>query len=63
MIENISGAINRHIYGFTFQELNFPLEPSEYQKATKNFVSFIAGDRCNIIFVNPESARSLVFYD
>lgn len=28
-------AIDSHVYGFTLQELNFPLEPSEYATAAK----------------------------
>lgn len=34
-------AIDSHIYGFTLQKLNFPLQPSEYSQAARDFVSFI----------------------
>jgi AcrR family transcriptional regulator len=45
MADHAWNAIDSHIYGFTLQELNFPLEPSEYSEAAKNFVSFIPRDR------------------
>lgn len=38
-------AIDSHIYGFTLQELNFPLEAAEYSDIAENFVSHIPADR------------------
>jgi AcrR family transcriptional regulator len=34
-------AIDSHIYGFTLQELNFPLEPSEYAQAASQFLPLL----------------------
>jgi AcrR family transcriptional regulator len=34
-------AIDAYIYGFTLQKRNFPLEPSEYARAAKQFLPFI----------------------
>jgi AcrR family transcriptional regulator len=34
-------AIDSHIYGFTLQELNFPLEESEYASAAQQFLPMI----------------------
>jgi AcrR family transcriptional regulator len=34
-------AIDSHIYGFTMQQLNFPLEPAEYAAAAKQFLHLI----------------------
>ncbi|PIQ22975.1 TetR family transcriptional regulator [bacterium (Candidatus Blackallbacteria) CG17_big_fil_post_rev_8_21_14_2_50_48_46] len=35
-------AIDSHIYGFTLQKLNFPLEPSEYAQAASGFLPLLA---------------------
>lgn len=37
-------AIDSHVYGFTIQELNFPLEPSEYASAAKMFLPRLPAD-------------------
>ncbi|MFD3703784.1 TetR/AcrR family transcriptional regulator C-terminal domain-containing protein [Nocardia sp. NPDC058658] len=34
-------AIDSHIYGFTLQAINFPLEPSEYASAAQRFLPLI----------------------
>lgn len=34
-------ALDSHIYGFTLQELNFPLEPSDYAHAAQAFLPMI----------------------
>ena len=34
-------AIDSHIYGFTLQELDFPLEASEYADAAKHYLSLV----------------------
>jgi AcrR family transcriptional regulator len=34
-------ALDSHIYGFTLLELNFPLEPSEYASAAKQFMPLL----------------------
>lgn len=38
-------AIDSHIYGFTLQELNFPLEPAEYASAAQAFLPMIPADQ------------------
>lgn len=37
-------AIDSHVYGFTIQELNFPLEPSEYASAARMFLPRLPAD-------------------
>ncbi|MFG3617193.1 TetR/AcrR family transcriptional regulator C-terminal domain-containing protein [Nocardia sp. NPDC047654] len=34
-------ALDSHLYGFTLQELNFPLEPSDYASAAQHFLPLI----------------------
>lgn len=34
-------AIDSHVYGFTLQQLNFPLEPSEYATAAASFLPML----------------------
>ena len=34
-------ALDSHLYGFTFQELNFPMEPRHCVKAAKQFLPFL----------------------
>ena len=34
-------AIDSHIYGFTLQELDFPIDPSEYANAAKHYLSLV----------------------
>ena len=31
-------AIDSHVYGFTLQELNFPVDPDEYAEVARQFV-------------------------
>lgn len=45
MADRAWNAIDSHIYGFTLQELNFPLAATEYAEVAKNFVSFIPADQ------------------
>jgi AcrR family transcriptional regulator len=45
MADRAWNAIDSHIYGFTLQELNFPLQPNEYSQAARDFVSLIPSDR------------------
>ncbi len=35
-------AIDSHIYGYTLQELNFPVEPSEYKTAAAQYLPVIS---------------------
>ncbi|MBF6476267.1 MULTISPECIES: TetR/AcrR family transcriptional regulator C-terminal domain-containing protein [Nocardia] len=37
-------ALDSHLYGFTLQELSFPLEPSEYGSAAQQFLPLIPAD-------------------
>jgi hypothetical protein len=41
MTDYDSNAIENHIYSFTLQELNFPIEAAEYAKVGKEFISDI----------------------
>ncbi|MGW4325320.1 TetR/AcrR family transcriptional regulator C-terminal domain-containing protein [Nocardia sp. NPDC004573] len=34
-------ALDSHLYGFTLQELNFPLQPAEYSSAAQQFLPLI----------------------
>jgi AcrR family transcriptional regulator len=45
MADHAWNAIDGHIYGFTLQELNFPLEVSEYAEAAENFLSYIPREK------------------
>ncbi len=38
MADQALNAMESHIYGFTLQELNFPIEPSEYAHQAENFL-------------------------
>ncbi len=38
-------AIDSHIYGFTLQALNFPLDPAHYSDAASNFVANLPVDQ------------------
>lgn len=38
-------AIDSHVYGFTLQKLNFPLEPDEYATAAEGFLPLIPPER------------------
>lgn len=41
MADHAWNAIDSHIYGFTLQELTFPIEVSEYAETAKSFISYI----------------------
>lgn len=45
MADQVWNAIDSHIYGFTLQELNFPLEADHYSDAAASFVPNIPADR------------------
>jgi AcrR family transcriptional regulator len=45
MADHAWNALDSHIYGFTLQEINFPLEPAEYSQTAENFVSQIPVDQ------------------
>ncbi|MFI6040090.1 TetR/AcrR family transcriptional regulator C-terminal domain-containing protein [Nocardia sp. NPDC051321] len=38
-------ALDSHIYGFTLQQVNFPLQPDEYASAAQQFLPLIPADR------------------
>lgn len=38
-------AMDSHIYGFTLQQVNFPLQPDEYASAAQQFLPRIPADR------------------
>ncbi|MFD6161736.1 TetR/AcrR family transcriptional regulator C-terminal domain-containing protein [Nocardia sp. NPDC060256] len=38
-------AMDSHIYGFTLQQVNFPLQPDEYASAAQQFLPLIPADR------------------
>jgi AcrR family transcriptional regulator len=38
-------ALDAYIYGFTFHKLSFPLEPSEYAKAARQFLPLIPAEQ------------------
>lgn len=44
MADRAWNAIDSHVYGFTIQELNFPLDPSEYASAAKMFLPKLPAD-------------------
>lgn len=41
MADHALNAIDAYLYGFTFQKLNFPLDPSEYVAAATQFLPLI----------------------
>ena len=45
MADRAWNAIDNHIYGFTLQTLNFPLDPSEYAEAAQHFLPLIPEDQ------------------
>lgn len=45
MADHAWNAIDSHIYGFTLQELNFPIEASEYTETAESFISYIPPDQ------------------
>jgi AcrR family transcriptional regulator len=38
-------ALDSHIYGFTLQQLNFPLDPSEYASAARGFLPMLSSEQ------------------
>ncbi len=45
MVDRAWNAIDSHIYGFTLQKLNFPVDESEYVKAAKEYIPSIPADK------------------
>jgi AcrR family transcriptional regulator len=45
MADHAWNAIDSHIYGFTLQELNFPLESSEYSEVAASFIPMISPEQ------------------
>jgi Tetracyclin repressor-like, C-terminal domain/Bacterial regulatory proteins, tetR family len=44
IVDRAWNAIDSHIYGFTLQELNFPIEETEYVKTAKEYMPNIPAD-------------------
>lgn len=45
LVDRAWNAIDSHIYGFTLQEMNFPIETTEYAKAAKEYLPNISADK------------------
>ncbi len=45
MADHIWNAMDNHIYGFTLQQLNFPLQEDEYAEAAAGFIDMIPVDK------------------
>ncbi len=45
MADHAWNAIDSHIYGFTLQELNFPIETSDYSEVAADYLSQIPADQ------------------
>jgi AcrR family transcriptional regulator len=45
MADHAWTALDAYVYGFTLQKLNFPLDPSEYAPAAKQFLPLIPVER------------------
>jgi Tetracyclin repressor-like, C-terminal domain/Bacterial regulatory proteins, tetR family len=45
MVDRAWNAIDSHIYGFTLQELNFPIKTTEYAKAAQEYIPNIPADK------------------
>lgn len=45
MVDRAWNAIDSHIYGFTLQELNFPIETTEYAKVAREYLPNIPADK------------------
>ncbi len=43
--DHVWNALDSHLYGFTLQELNFPLEPEHYVSAARQFLPLIPATR------------------
>lgn len=45
LADHVWNALDSHIYGFTLQELNFPLEPTEYAQRAEDYIDRIPKDQ------------------
>jgi AcrR family transcriptional regulator len=45
LVDRAWNAIDSHIYGFTLQELNFPIETTEYAKVAQDYIPSIPADK------------------
>jgi Tetracyclin repressor-like, C-terminal domain/Bacterial regulatory proteins, tetR family len=45
IVDRAWNAIDSHIYGFTLQELNFPIAAAEYAKAAQNYLPNIPAEK------------------
>ena len=45
LVDRAWNAIDSHIYGFTLQELNFPIEAAEYVNAAQEYIPNIPADK------------------
>jgi AcrR family transcriptional regulator len=45
MVDHAWNVLDAHLYGFTLQKLNFPLEPKQYAAAAAQFLPMIPVDR------------------
>ena len=45
MADHAWTALDAYVYGFTLQKLNFPLDPSEYAPAARQFLPLIPAER------------------
>ena len=45
MADHAWNAIDSHIYGFTLQKLNFPVEASDYAETAESYISYIPPDQ------------------
>lgn len=45
LVDRAWNAIDSHIYGFTLQELNFPIETTEYAKVAQDYIPNIPADK------------------
>jgi AcrR family transcriptional regulator len=45
MADHVWNVMDSHIYGFTLQELNFPLEATDYSEAAKTGLALIPADQ------------------
>lgn len=45
MVDRAWNAIDSHIYGFTLQELNFPIKTTEYVNAAQEYIPNIPADK------------------
>lgn len=44
-IDHAWNAVDNHVYGFTLQELNFPVDPHEYASTAKQFLPMIPEEK------------------